>query len=367
MACMHTFYDTIYLDSTISPHTHTTSPSFSLPISACCSPRQGTLLWRRSFKPDIIVPSEVKIEGETGKHLLSGFDNDGRSILYLTPGRENTKPSDRQIKYLVWGLERAIDVLPPGQGKLTLVIDFKNASQSQNPSVSTALKVISILQNHYVERLGRGVMMNPPWYLNAFWAAISPFLDPVTKSKVIWNPPLREFVHPRQLPTYYGGEWDFVFDKEVFWDDVLDFTGVAADGTRVHESFAKVAPEEEQRIREAIQRGEDVMAAARPAEAPAAAGTETETPPTPATAVPAATGEGEAKKKERASGLSKPNGAATATATAAGAQAEPKGDAPDTESDADADEDGDDFVDAAESLSLSRTRTGGGTSVAGVA
>lgn len=28
---------------------------------------QGTLAWRREFKPDLIPPEEVRIESETGK------------------------------------------------------------------------------------------------------------------------------------------------------------------------------------------------------------------------------------------------------------------------------------------------------------
>jgi 4-nitrophenyl phosphatase len=67
-----------------------------------------TMNWRREFKPDLLVPDKVKIEGETGKHIISGFDNASRPVLYLRPGRENTSPSPRQIEYLVWSLERAI-------------------------------------------------------------------------------------------------------------------------------------------------------------------------------------------------------------------------------------------------------------------
>ena len=50
----------------------------------------------------MISADEVKPEAETGKILLNGFDNDGRPILYLRPGRENTKESPRQIRHLVF-------------------------------------------------------------------------------------------------------------------------------------------------------------------------------------------------------------------------------------------------------------------------
>lgn len=86
---------------------------------------KGTLEWRRDFKPDIIPPDEVKIESETGKmyaglcsclfglgeetliafcSILNGFDMDGRPILYMRPGRENTERSPRQVRHLVWCL-----------------------------------------------------------------------------------------------------------------------------------------------------------------------------------------------------------------------------------------------------------------------
>lgn len=131
---------------------------------------QGTLEWRRSFQPDIIVPSSVSIEGETGKHVISGFDHFGRPVLYLRPGRENTKPSDRQIRYLVWSLERALDFAPKGVEKIIIFVDFKAATNQTNPGLGTALKVLNILQNHYVERLGRAIVVNLPWVLKAFMA-----------------------------------------------------------------------------------------------------------------------------------------------------------------------------------------------------
>lgn len=85
--------------------------------------------------------------------------------------------------------------------------------------------------------------------MNAFYTAIQPFVDPVTKQKVKWNTDLKEFVPPSHLLKEYGGEYDFEFDKEITWSDILDFTGVAPDGTRLHESFAKMTEDEERRIR----------------------------------------------------------------------------------------------------------------------
>lgn len=102
--------------------------------------------------------------------MISGFDLQGRPILYLRPGRENTKPSDRQVRYLVWSLERALDFCPVGVEKICIFVDFTKANNRTNPGLGTALKVLGILQNHYVERLGRAVVVNLPWVLQAFMA-----------------------------------------------------------------------------------------------------------------------------------------------------------------------------------------------------
>lgn len=75
----------------------------------------ATLHWRRAYQPEIIPPDEVYPEAETGKSIVNGFDREGRPILYLRPGRENTQTSDRQVRFLVWNLERLIGVylFPP--------------------------------------------------------------------------------------------------------------------------------------------------------------------------------------------------------------------------------------------------------------
>lgn len=36
--------------------------------------------------------------------ILNGFDVDGRPILYMRPGHENTERSPRQVRHLVWWL-----------------------------------------------------------------------------------------------------------------------------------------------------------------------------------------------------------------------------------------------------------------------
>jgi hypothetical protein len=50
------------------------------------------------------------------------------------------------------------------------------------------LEVLNILQNHYPERLGLALILNVPWLVNMFFKLIQPFIDPVTRNKMKFNP-----------------------------------------------------------------------------------------------------------------------------------------------------------------------------------
>lgn len=50
----------------------------------------------------------------TGKSILFGYDTDQRPAFYMIPSRQNTEETVRQIHFVVWTLERAIDLMGPG-------------------------------------------------------------------------------------------------------------------------------------------------------------------------------------------------------------------------------------------------------------
>ncbi|GMK58952.1 hypothetical protein CspeluHIS016_0603940 [Cutaneotrichosporon spelunceum] len=194
---------------------------------------KSTIEWRREFRPELIEPDDVAIEAETGKIVISGFDKDGRPLVYMRPRHENTETSPRQIRHLIYVLERAIDICPEGQDQVSIIVDYKQATSNNTPSVSTGLQSLNILQHHYVERLGRGLVVNMPWWINAFFSAIQPFMDPITRDKIRFNPKLVELIDADQLDREYGGDYNYAFDKDVYWPAVTNFCNIAEDGTRV--------------------------------------------------------------------------------------------------------------------------------------
>jgi len=113
-----------------------------------------------------------------------------------------------------------------------ILVDYKSTTLRTNPSISVARKVLTILQHHYVETLGRALVVNLPTILSFFYKGIAPFLDPVTREKMRFNPDLFELVPREQLDADFGGDYEFEFDHEVYWSQLIKTCGIAPDGTR---------------------------------------------------------------------------------------------------------------------------------------
>ncbi|KAL6721764.1 Phosphatidylinositol transfer protein (PITP) [Lecanora helva] len=178
---------------------------------------EATLVWRREYGVYDHTADYISEENASGKQMILGYDNECRPCLYQIPSRQNTKKSERQIHHLVFMLEAAIDLTPPGTETLALLIDFKDARKGDNASPGQGRQVISILQNHYPERLGRACMKDLPWIIWGFFKIINPFIDPLTREKMVFDTDLRKLVPPEQLLRAWGGECEFVYEHEVYW------------------------------------------------------------------------------------------------------------------------------------------------------
>ncbi|CEP63194.1 phosphatidylinositol transporter LALA0_S07e04588g [Lachancea lanzarotensis] len=198
-----------------------------------------SLAWRRQFgiddfgeeNGDKLTAATVEEEERTGKQVVLGFENDARPILYLKAGRQNTKTSHRQVQHLVFMLERVIDFMPAGQDSLALLIDFKDhqdvpkvAGNSKIPPIGVGKEVLHILQTHYPERLGKALLTNIPWLAWTFLKMIHPFIDPMTREKLVFDEPFPKYVPEDQLDKLYGGLLDFTYNHDVYWPRLLEIS-----------------------------------------------------------------------------------------------------------------------------------------------
>lgn len=199
---------------------------------------EGSIAWRREFginyqedgknkcNADLVSP-----EGLTGKQVVLGFDNDARPCLYLKPGRQNTKTSHRQVQHLVFYLEKVIDFMPSGQDSLALLIDFKqhpeisaDVETSKVPPLSVGREVLHILQTHYPERLGKALLTNIPFLGRAFLKLIYPFIDPLTREKLVFDADFINFVSDKQLDKDFDGLVDFEYKHDIYFPALLEMT-----------------------------------------------------------------------------------------------------------------------------------------------
>ncbi|XP_065847714.1 uncharacterized protein [Euphorbia lathyris] len=186
---------------------------------------EETLKWRSIYKPEEIRWHEVASEGETGKAYTAGFrDRQGRTVLILRPGKQNTKSMDDQLRHLVYLIENAIMNLPEDQEQMSWLIDFTGWSISNSVPIKTARESISILQNHYPERLASAILYNPPRIFEAFWKIVKYFLDAKTFQKVKFIYPnnidsveiMKAHFDQENLPTVFGGKAILEYNHEEF-------------------------------------------------------------------------------------------------------------------------------------------------------
>ncbi|KXH49718.1 CRAL/TRIO domain-containing protein [Colletotrichum simmondsii] len=249
-----------------------------------------TLAWRREYGVEALTADHISPENETGKQIILGFDKERRPCHYLNPGRQNTDPSPRQVQHLVFMLERVIDIMPAGQEKIALLINFKTSKSRGNtaPGLGLAREVLHILQTHYPERLGKALIINVPWMVNGFFKLITPFIDPMTRDKLKFNEDMRQYVPEEQLWTEFSdGKLEFEYDHSVYWPALNGMCKEKHDArTARWVAGGKQIGESEDYLGGAVEKGvgaeaaAPAAAAAEAAPAPAAAETPAEVKPT---------------------------------------------------------------------------------------
>lgn len=126
-------------------------------------------------------------ECSPGKMYVRNYDHSKRAILYMFPVKENTYHQKHNVMHLVYELERAIACTEKnGLGKMTIVMDFKNWKMKHNGPMATTKETIHILQECYVERMAKVYFTNAPLVFRTFWSLCKPFVDPVSKSKIVF-------------------------------------------------------------------------------------------------------------------------------------------------------------------------------------
>jgi len=204
-----------------------------------------SLEWREEYKPELITADDLKNEASTGKMYRRGFDKNGRPVVFMSPGKENSSDYVRNVKLLIYTLERTIDSMSDGVEQMTWMIDFNGYSRKNNLPYSVCMEVLNVLSNQFPERLGACFMIDTPWIFSLSWKAISPFVNPVTKSKVHFvngSTSAKEQIFSKHfdmsmLDKKYCGTNEFEYNHQVYWGNEIEL-----DNNRVHRHGLVIPP-----------------------------------------------------------------------------------------------------------------------------
>lgn len=68
-----------------------------------------------------------------------------------------------------------------------------------------------------------------PWFVWGFLKLINPFIDPLTREKIVYDEPLDRYVPREQLEKRFGGDLDFEYDHSVYWTHLHEICGRKRD------------------------------------------------------------------------------------------------------------------------------------------
>jgi len=147
--------------------------------------------WREQFTDHVFVASRdfppVAAMHSDGAIRLAGQSLDGRPIIVLQPRFFWPKLVEDPLQ-LVYFFVFYVDRLcaraeQAGQETFVTIADLEGFSMS-NFSLTYVKVIVSVLQNHYPERLGSVFAVNAPFIFSAAWRMIQPLLDERTRSKI---------------------------------------------------------------------------------------------------------------------------------------------------------------------------------------
>lgn len=147
---------------------------------------ESSLEWRRTHVPDhLCCPA---CEQDPGSHCFFtiGVDSKKRIVVYASAAKAKMNEKDVTVQHMVHVLEHAwrstneLDLAP----QWTWIIDFGGFSLWNAMQGSTSNGALSAFSRHMPERLGVVCLLNPPGIFDILLAAVKPFVDARTMSKV---------------------------------------------------------------------------------------------------------------------------------------------------------------------------------------
>ncbi|KAJ2355334.1 phosphatidylinositol transfer protein csr1 [Coemansia sp. RSA 2618] len=231
-----------------------------------------TLQWRSGQAIDEITyygESQLhKHTLETGLAFACTRDRLGNPV-YVVRVRANVA-RDRNIqaikRFLCWQIETS-QLLATGSadGRVTMVFDMTDFTR-ENIDLKLVRTLITLLTNYYPETLGILMLYVNSLLFSGLWTLISPFIDPVVRSKIVMTKNARDlapFIDASELVTELGGKKEFAYEYRVPTADENVCMRDAAGRAVAEDAFVRAVDAYEQATRTWLEGGEEGQGAAR--------------------------------------------------------------------------------------------------------
>ncbi|XP_002981400.2 patellin-6 [Selaginella moellendorffii] len=181
---------------------------------------KNTVSWRKRFGCDRGFLGEEIEAGIKSTGFYYGCDRGGHPVCYnivdsgmyqeLLDGQDGFEKLLRwRVKLMEDGI-KLLDFDPRGVSSMVQVIDLKNFSMKKKARAAL-LDTIQLFSDNYPELVSKLMLVNVPWYYNALYVMISPFLTQRSKDKISvatkrkTPEALFAAISPENVPVQYGG------------------------------------------------------------------------------------------------------------------------------------------------------------------
>ena len=217
---------------------------------------QHTLQFREIYKPYLVTPKmkQVNAKGLMYQHGLSPpsasstssastssgqseSENGSHGIVWLTPAVRVNVDEVAYTRTVVRELERAVAVSMDNShgrvGKFNAVVDGRDFSFGVMPSVSGIKAFVTILQDHYVDRLGVVLLTNLGRFAEILLKLFLQLITEEVRNKIVILPHdeherrvvLETVLGKENIPIWLGGEDDYQFNVDEYYSSVDSVIG----------------------------------------------------------------------------------------------------------------------------------------------
>lgn len=111
-----------------------------------------------------------------------GLDSRGWKLVYSCASRAMDRRAESSVIHMSRIMEQLFDK-GAAAGKIVWIIDMHGFGW-KDMDTSMARTAVPFFSNHYPERMGQIVLLDPPAIFKGFWDIVSSLVDPVTRRKV---------------------------------------------------------------------------------------------------------------------------------------------------------------------------------------